>query len=85
MINLLSILTLQTVQDSQAATTVQVILHIQIVLIYIPIVVVIGLLLKKVFGYFKRLLKKSNPDFRLIDRNDYEFSEGLDDRDRILN
>ena len=87
MINGLSILVLQTVQDSQATTSIQVILHIQLVLLYIPIVAVIGMLLKKLFGYVKRLLKKLNTDTRLdrVDRSNYEFIEGLDDRDRTLN
>ena len=85
MINGLSILALQTIQDNQAATSI--ILYIQLVLIYIPIIAVIGMLLKKMFGYVKRLLKKSSTDTRLdrVDRNNYQFIEDLDDRDRTLN
>ncbi len=84
MINGLSILALQTIQDNQAATSI---LYIQLVLIYIPIIAVIGMVLKKMFanGYVKRLLKKSSTDTRLVDRNNYEFIEGLDDRDSTLN
>ncbi len=83
MINGLSIL-VQTIQDNQAATLT---LYIQLVLIYIPIIAVIGMLLKKMFGYVKRLLKKSSTDTRLdrVDRNNYQFIEDLDDRDRTLN